>query len=371
MNLKHKKWLAGLLSGALAVSLLVPAAFADGEEKPVMSGWAAEEVAKAEALGLNTYRLGGDYTAPIDREGFAQLAVSYVALQNGCDSGNFEGMVADHLAEKNEHGRVKKPFHDVDPGGTGMADSIYAYYLDIVSGTGGGAFSPDRQVTRQEAAAMMLRAYKVCGGALPEEAAEVSFTDAADIATWAKEEAAALSVWGVVKGYEDGRFDPKGSCTIEQAILMFLRLYEDAPVSREKGNVKRLFTYEQALGQMNNWGINLKMGSAGLTVEGPEATFVRQDIGGVMNPPTYLYLIYRDGSIRQLDPGETWKSGSYTASDSEEAHFSEDGKTLTYTFAIKGSKWTDSGTPEAGIYQLTANVDTLECQTVRLRELEQ
>lgn len=151
-------------------------------------------------------------------------------------------MVDRYLADKDDSGNYQNGFNDIiDP------DDTLAFYLGVVQGRGNGIFDPNGLITRQEAAAMMTRAYGVCGGTLPKEATETRFPVHEKIADWAKESVSALTSWNVMNGMEAGSFSPEEQCTVEQCIVMFLRLYENAPVSRKNGNVTPRFTYEQGL----------------------------------------------------------------------------------------------------------------------------
>lgn len=148
-----------------------------------------------------------------------------------------------------------------------------------------------------------------------------------------------------MEGDEKGNFNPKDQCTYEQAIAMFLRLYENAPVSRVKGNVKPIFTYEQCMEWLNNWQSAVYRVTA--KVEGTGATFVRWDLGGVMHPASTLNLVFRDGGIRMITHID------YGASI-ENAQFSQDGKTFSCTII-------ESDSPAR---QLTVDVDTMTYEIV-------
>lgn len=54
-----------------------------------------------------------------------------------------------------------EPFTDVDTGAWYASDVAEAAELGIVEGVGGGRFEPERAVTRAEAAAMVMRLYKL------------------------------------------------------------------------------------------------------------------------------------------------------------------------------------------------------------------
>lgn len=76
----------------------------------------------------------------------------------------------------------------------------------LVSGIGGGAFAPDRAVTRQEFVTILSRAAKLEGGS-------ADFTDREEIASWAEPHVAAAVAAGLITGYPDGSFRPNNGVT--------------------------------------------------------------------------------------------------------------------------------------------------------------
>lgn len=336
---------AALLAAAV---LLVPAGAAGarsgGEADPLWSasGWAQPELERARELGLlDGAGLEGELSRPIDREGFCRLALAYVAAQQRCDPAALVQLTIFYLAEHNVYGQLKSPFTDVDDTDlVGNPTGGIAYYLEIIKGSD-GAFAPGRQLSRQEAAAILTRAYAVCGGELPEGVETGRFGDAEEIQDWARPSAGALAAWDVMRGDERGNFDPAGPCTVEQAAVMFLRLWENAPVGRAKGNAKQLFTYEQIMdyyrqGSFGGW-VSFHVME---TVEGEQATFIRYTLNGVPHRVSYQALVYRDGGMRTLDLGISEGIGGLSADTPlTDAAFSADGGTFTCTVTQKQVRW--------------------------------
>jgi len=338
-----------------------------GPAVPTVSDWAREEVDRARELGLvpnlrvESYLPLTDYTVPITRAQYIEVAMEYVALQQHCSRDGLRAMVSYYLAERkpgwNSDAAVKEVFTDGD------FEASIAYYLGIIEGRGDGTFDPEGFITRQEAAVILTHAYGVCGGTLPEETSETSgFTDEDEIADWAKESAAALALWRVMNGMEDGSFSPEEHYTVEQCIITFLRLYENAPVSRKKSNVTPLFTYEQGIKCVIN---RSEITYEGLRIVGPEATFIRTDLGGVMMATSSLYFVYRDGGVRGIAPGVWNTSWGFTPNKKlEDPHFSEDGKTFYYMVTLEDdviSYMADPGGKilyEKGVYHMAIDVDT-------------
>ena len=119
----------------------------------------------------------------------------------------------------------EQPFEDV------ALDSWYYYYvtsgvkLGIVNGTGGGAFEPDREITREEMASMFYRASKK--GYVGYQAADLEkecFTDQTDISAYALEAVLTLQQHGVLSGMGDGRFAPQSTATRAETAQMVYNL---------------------------------------------------------------------------------------------------------------------------------------------------
>jgi len=89
----------------------------------------------------------------------------------------------------------------------------------VLSGADGKAL-PDKPVSRQEAAALLARAF----GLTAEDGASVRFADEDDIAGWAKDAVRALVSRGVLNGYPDGTFKPERTLSRAEAVTMFDRL---------------------------------------------------------------------------------------------------------------------------------------------------
>lgn len=86
----------------------------------------------------------------------------------------------------------------------------------IVSGYLDGTFKPDNSVTRAEFAVMLMNTLKPQG-----EAALLTFTDTAEIGTWAQKAVAQAFQAGIVTGYEEGSFRPNAKITrAEMAVML-------------------------------------------------------------------------------------------------------------------------------------------------------
>ncbi|MDR1735317.1 MAG: S-layer homology domain-containing protein, partial [Oscillospiraceae bacterium] len=117
-------------------------------------------------------------------------------------------------------------FGDV-PVGTWYHDGvIWAAENGIVAGTGGGNYSPDKTISRQEMALMLLNYSNFKGYAIPDNREAPDYTDTAQIAVWAESAAKELSEAGVMGGNNNAFMPQKAACRAEAAQLIknFLRL---------------------------------------------------------------------------------------------------------------------------------------------------
>ena len=85
---------------------------------------------------------------------------------------------------------------------------------DIVNGFEDNTFRPTENITREQFAAVMMRAFE-----FGESSAALAFTDA-DQAGWSKGYIAKAVELGVINGYEDGSFQPASNVTRAEAFKM-------------------------------------------------------------------------------------------------------------------------------------------------------
>lgn len=364
MKERRSTGMRGLLAAGLCLCLvlaLIPASAAETAAY-MTSPWAKETVDRAIAMGLASESLpgeAGDFTAPITRDDFCTLALNYLGLAN--NNNYFRALINKYKVNKRPDGQADNPFTDRNTGYTeyGAEDVTMCYYLGIAKGSTDGSFGYGRSITRQEVAAMLFRAYAACGGELPAEPVELTFHDQASIQDWARDDVAALLEWKVMTGDDKGNFDPDGLCTYEQAVSMFLRLYDNAPVRIANGNVKQMFTYEQCMEYLLSLEGTYYV-RKDETVEGPYATYVRMDEGN-MGRISRIMFVYRNGGVRVADPGiNIGVLGGIPANATiKNAQFSLDGRTFSCDIhALIGGA---DGTYYT--YHVEVDLDTLACKT--------
>ncbi|GAA4843449.1 hypothetical protein GCM10023310_21680 [Paenibacillus vulneris] len=108
-------------------------------------------------------------------------------------------------------------FPDVASSAWYAKDLSRAAAAGIVAGDDKGNFNPDAQISRQEAAVVLARAFDLKA---KDPKASDRFSDAGAIASWSKEYVNALTEGGYVTGRENGRFDPLASITRAEFVKM-------------------------------------------------------------------------------------------------------------------------------------------------------
>ena len=350
---KGRFYLAGLLT---ALCLLQPLSALGGESLHRPSPWAAESIGEIVTLGFVPEKFLRGYQWEITRKEFAEVALRFLAVQYnyydgyGADlitwvdrflsspqgAGKLTLTKADCFALVPEEQREMwgqdpeewdwdsllhwmEPFSDMDPD-EGFYYINSAYLLGIINGREDGTFGPDDPITRQEAACMLDRTYRVYAGedtAFDAAADLPPFTDREAIGTWAEESVALMVQNGVMKGVGEGLFSPTTGYTREQCYVTFLRLYENMPASRGRENVDRLCTREEELAKIRPGGFLVR---ADVCFENELATVVLAYYGGLPRGASYnrFFIVYEAGGRREVGASPWTERGSFRPSDDGE-----------------------------------------------------
>lgn len=167
------------------------------------SDWAKPELEKALELGVYPSALENkDLTGNITRAEQAALTVKIYEAVTG------------KAVEP-----AKNPFTD-----TNDTEIVKAYTLGITSGTTETTFSPEDNLTREQAAAMLARVYKkITGKETLEFEMPSQFADHSKISSYATESVYFMNAMGYIKGTEKG-FEPQGLCAREAALAIAQRM---------------------------------------------------------------------------------------------------------------------------------------------------
>ncbi|WP_166245392.1 S-layer homology domain-containing protein [Paenibacillus turpanensis] len=109
---------------------------------------------------------------------------------------------------------ASNPFSDVDSGAWYANSVVTAHRHGLIDGTGDSRFEPDRVVTREEMAALLVRAYKKQAG--PQGDASdltLTFKDREEISPWAMTAVGQALANGLMAGRTENSFQPGASVT--------------------------------------------------------------------------------------------------------------------------------------------------------------
>lgn len=176
-----------------------------------LSGWAVSGYQSASEAGLVSYSVvSNNLKDSITREEFCELAMNlYKKLTN-------EELPA----------TSKAPFVDTD-----SVAVAQAYNYGIVQGTSDNTFNPDRLVTREEMAKMLVSTltaseivFNIADGADTEYTA--MFADGDDVSSWAMSSVNTALNYELMTGVTDNTLEPLKATSREQAIVSINRSYE-------------------------------------------------------------------------------------------------------------------------------------------------
>ena len=126
-----------------------------------------------------------------------------------------------------QYKETETPFDDVSPKAWFAPFVRWASENGIVEGVAVGKFGTGRAITREEISTILARYLSYKGLFLVEsDGGKTEFEDVADVSEWAADAVAVLSYGGVVKGDENGNFNPKASITRAEAATVFVRFDE-------------------------------------------------------------------------------------------------------------------------------------------------
>ena len=176
-----------------------------------LSGWAVYDYQLANEAGLVSYSVvSNNLRDSITREEFCELVVNLYEKLTG------EDMIEPEVS----------PFTD-----TNSMAVAQAYCYGMVSGTGEDTFTPDRLVTREEMAKMLvstLTASEVdfnLSDGYSDSSVIDAFWDSSEVSSWAKPAVITMLNYSLMSGVNDVSFAPLGSTTREQAISSINRSY--------------------------------------------------------------------------------------------------------------------------------------------------
>lgn len=182
-----------------------------------MSSWAYAEVTAAIEEDLVPTYLQNLYLNNINRDEFCDLTIQ--ALEEVLDK-DIEDIVKEQTGKDLYTWIGEYPFKD-----TTNSNAIAAYALGIVSGRGNGVFDPYATITRQEAAAFLMRSAKVLGMDT-SKVESASFADSEKVGVWFTDAVNFVYQINVMSGTGSNNFSPLGTYTREQSYIAIYRLFQ-------------------------------------------------------------------------------------------------------------------------------------------------
>jgi len=165
--------------------------------KDTIGHWAYDNINKLVAMGSISGYPDGSFKPDksITRAEFATVLVNVFKLSSS-NGGKTFADTADHWA----------------------GDFIaIAFANGIVGGYDADTFGPDDLITREQMAAMIVKATK-----LAPATEEAQFADSSSISSWAREAMAAATEHGVINGYPDGTVRPQAGATRAEAVTVIV-----------------------------------------------------------------------------------------------------------------------------------------------------
>ncbi len=197
----------GTSDAPYAIRFEVPVGEPIVEDKP--SIWAVDDVEEAISNNLVDDKLQLRYQAEISRAEFCSLSVK----------------LYEELSGRTALYDLVSPFAD-----TNDIDVRKAYNLGIVQGLAYRQFAPDNNITREQMAVMFYRTLQTLADHCRSDidlhtTHEIKFYDNNEISDWAIEAVTFMNYKKIILGTGTG-FNPKGTATREQAILITNRTFE-------------------------------------------------------------------------------------------------------------------------------------------------
>lgn len=188
----------------------------------------------AMTLTLTTWASAADFTDMPDNWAKAPLEA---AVENGLLNGS-DGLLrpTDYLTRAEMAAILVRAFGTTQSASVSgfsdvKADAWYvtqnavpgAVFMEIMNGNNDGTFEPGRNITREQAFAVLARALKLEAGS---SSVLAQFTDAAQISGWASGEVAAMVAAGYVNG-SNGKLNPKGNITRQEFAQVMFNIFGD------------------------------------------------------------------------------------------------------------------------------------------------
>ena len=193
---KPKKLLSLILTAAILLSLMPATVFAADTFSDTSGHWAADAIKTWTRHDVLSGYPNGEFkpNAPITRAELAAVLNRVMGYTKAADN----------------------TFTDVPAGEWYTGDIAKLYAAGIMAGDGNGIMRPTANITREEAAVMIARAFAVEENARNEN----PFPDAAQISGWAALLVDGMKSAGYINGDNNGNFNPKAPITRAEVVTI-------------------------------------------------------------------------------------------------------------------------------------------------------
>ncbi len=179
--------------------------------KDIQNHWAKDAIEKMAARDIVKGVGGTDNFAP----------------NNNITRAEFAALITRALEMTDADNKNSDTFTDIDTG-VWYNDAVQnAYNAKIVNGIGDNRFAPDENITREQMATMIMRAYEYKTGKKLADivtSQEVRFNDERQASKWAGRNIILADAKGFMGGYPDGTFKPKANTTRAEAVVTIKNL---------------------------------------------------------------------------------------------------------------------------------------------------
>lgn len=192
----------------------------DGSRKTVSSDYSFSDETPCAFRDINQHWAENEITQLKEIGAFNGYADGTFRPENPITRAEFVTALIRTMVAKNMLTMSEEPSSFGDVQGTwSEAYVATAVANNIVTGYQDGTFRPNQNITRQEIAVIISRAFQLDAG----EAVDTTFDDDSAIADWAKSWVVAAAASGVISGYPDHTFRPGNNATRAESAALLMR----------------------------------------------------------------------------------------------------------------------------------------------------
>ena len=177
----------------------------------------------------------------ISRLNQAEILTGSGAFRPGDNETRLEfvaGLYAMHCALGGKAATLKSvPFTDVSKDSEDYPAVLWGYESGVIKGVSGTPFDPSGTITRESACAMLVRFARADGITLATVADDEQFVDSLNVSQYARSAVTACQMSGLVNGYNNGYFRPKGFISRQECAAVLCRLLDAAQSTATEGTI--------------------------------------------------------------------------------------------------------------------------------------